>query len=278
MARAKEILHGLAFTDEQIAADAGELSPDIWYFAQMGLVEAAYDRPQPCPQTLIVAGGRRYLGVGSPADLVDGKAGVSRPGAGHPMDEVLGVELGADEKVIDLLRHRPGLRLDTIASMIEGGDSGAVLTRGDVASSTMVQTAPGRAGMRILVDGPLPFGVTGKDLILYTIGRIGVDGALYRAMEFTGPVIDERARQAEFERELKIAASIQSSLLPHQLEAADGWRIAAVCRPAREVGGDFYDVLSTADGRLVIIEGDVTDKGVPAALVRVSEVRLPSRS
>jgi 3-isopropylmalate/(R)-2-methylmalate dehydratase large subunit len=45
--------------------------------------------------------------------------------------------------------------------------------------------------MRFSFTGELPQWIGGKDLILYTIGRIGVDGALYRAMEFTGPVIDD---------------------------------------------------------------------------------------
>ncbi len=47
----------------------------------------------------------------------------------------------------------------------------------------------------------------------------------------------------------------------------DGWGVAADYRPAREVGGDFYDFIDLPDGRLGIVIGDVTDKGVPAALV-----------
>src|SRR3712207_2649865 len=46
-----------------------------------------------------------------------------------------------------------------------------------------------------------------------------------------------------------------------------GWRIAAYYRPAREVGGDFYDFLELPDGQIAIVTGDVSGKGIPAALV-----------
>src|SRR5204862_2206894 len=46
-----------------------------------------------------------------------------------------------------------------------------------------------------------------------------------------------------------------------------GWQVAAYYRPAREVGGDFYDVIPLPDGKVGFVVGDVTDKGVPAALV-----------
>ncbi|MEP7198797.1 MAG: SpoIIE family protein phosphatase, partial [Chloroflexota bacterium] len=55
--------------------------------------------------------------------------------------------------------------------------------------------------------------------------------------------------------------------LPHELPALDGWRVAAYYQPARAVGGDFYDFIYLPDGRIAFVIGDVTDKGVPAALV-----------
>jgi anti-sigma regulatory factor (Ser/Thr protein kinase) len=55
--------------------------------------------------------------------------------------------------------------------------------------------------------------------------------------------------------------------LPKELPALPGWQLDTYYQPAREVGGDFYDFLTFDDGRLGIIIGDVTDKGVPAALV-----------
>jgi serine phosphatase RsbU (regulator of sigma subunit)/anti-sigma regulatory factor (Ser/Thr protein kinase) len=76
------------------------------------------------------------------------------------------------------------------------------------------------------------------------------------------------ARQRErMEQELRVARVIQQTLLPKSLPSLAGWRLAADWRPARAVSGDFYDFIPFPDGRLGIVEGDVTDKGVPAALV-----------
>jgi serine phosphatase RsbU (regulator of sigma subunit)/anti-sigma regulatory factor (Ser/Thr protein kinase) len=76
------------------------------------------------------------------------------------------------------------------------------------------------------------------------------------------------ARERErIEQELRIARLIQQTLLPKELPTLSGWQVAAHYQPAREVGGDFYDFLHLPDGRLGLVIGDVTDKGVPAALV-----------
>ncbi len=75
-----------------------------------------------------------------------------------------------------------------------------------------------------------------------------------------------RSRE-RLEQELAVARLIQQNFLPRQVPQLDGWGVAADYRPAREVGGDFYDFIDLPDGRLGIVIGDVTDKGVPAALV-----------
>jgi serine phosphatase RsbU (regulator of sigma subunit) len=83
-------------------------------------------------------------------------------------------------------------------------------------------------------------------------------------------VAQQQAELLEHERmnqEIQVASRIQQALLPKELPRVKGWRMAAYYQPARVVGGDFYDFLSFEDGRLGIIIGDVTDKGVPAAMV-----------
>jgi serine phosphatase RsbU (regulator of sigma subunit) len=78
----------------------------------------------------------------------------------------------------------------------------------------------------------------------------------------------QQAQERErIEQELRVARLIQKTLLPKHVPEIAGWDVAAFYRPAREVGGDFYDFLEFEDGHLGIIVGDVTDKGVPAALV-----------
>jgi serine phosphatase RsbU (regulator of sigma subunit) len=69
------------------------------------------------------------------------------------------------------------------------------------------------------------------------------------------------------EQELRVARSIQQALLPKDMPLLDGWQITPYYQPAREVGGDFYDIFELDDGRLGVVEGDATGKGMPAALV-----------
>ena len=78
---------------------------------------------------------------------------------------------------------------------------------------------------------------------------------------------DEARQRERIEQELRIARVIQQSFLPKEVPAMEGWEVAAHYGPAREVGGDFYDFVSLPDGRIAFVIGDVTDKGVPAALV-----------
>ena len=78
--------------------------------------------------------------------------------------------------------------------------------------------------------------------------------------------IETRERE-RMEQELRVARLIQQTLLPKEIPALDGWELAAYYQPARAVGGDFYDFIALDDGRLGLVIGDVTDKGVPAALV-----------
>jgi serine phosphatase RsbU (regulator of sigma subunit)/predicted ester cyclase len=76
--------------------------------------------------------------------------------------------------------------------------------------------------------------------------------------------ISERAR---IEQELRVARRIQQASLPPEVPELEGWQITPYYQPAREVGGDFYDFHPLSEGRLGLVVGDATGKGVPAALV-----------
>jgi len=83
-------------------------------------------------------------------------------------------------------------------------------------------------------------------------------------------VQDQQIQARENERiqhELRVAQLIQKTLLPKDLPALTGWKVNAYYQAARQVGGDFYDFIYLDDGRLGLVIGDVTDKGVPAALL-----------
>ena len=77
---------------------------------------------------------------------------------------------------------------------------------------------------------------------------------------------DEARRRERMEQELVVAQLIQQQFLPKTLPQLPGFHVTAFYRPARQVGGDFYDFIELPDGRVMIVVGDVTDKGVPAAL------------
>lgn len=76
-----------------------------------------------------------------------------------------------------------------------------------------------------------------------------------------------REERARIEQEMSSAHYIQKALLPRDAPSIQGWQIETYYRPAREVGGDLYDFLTLPDGRLGIVIGDVTGKGMPAALI-----------
>jgi steroid delta-isomerase-like uncharacterized protein len=79
--------------------------------------------------------------------------------------------------------------------------------------------------------------------------------------------VAEAQEQERIEQELQVARQIQQALLPEVVPELYGWQLAAHYNPAREVGGDFYDFLELEDGRLGLVVGDATGKGIPAALV-----------
>lgn len=77
---------------------------------------------------------------------------------------------------------------------------------------------------------------------------------------------EELKRQA-MEQEMKIARDVQSTILPANVDELEGLQIGIAYHPAKDVGGDFYDVISVGSGSCIMMIGDVSNKGVPAALV-----------
>src|SRR5215211_4061638 len=89
----------------------------------------------------------------------------------------------------------------------------------------------------------------------------GLAEAMQRRLE------QERIERERFEQELRVARTIQQASLPNEVPELQNWQIAPYFRPAREVGGDFYEFFELDDGRVALVVGDATGKGVPAALV-----------
>src|SRR5215207_4234118 len=85
--------------------------------------------------------------------------------------------------------------------------------------------------------------------------------------EVSENLVQEIHERGLVEQELRVARSIQQASLPKEVPQLQGWKISPYYRPAREVGGDFYDFHPLPEGRLGVVVGDATGKGVPAALV-----------
>ena len=82
--------------------------------------------------------------------------------------------------------------------------------------------------------------------------------------------LESRDKLVALQNELGVASKIQQSILPTRFPDKPGCRMFANMKPARNVGGDFFDVIYLADGRIGIAIADVSDKGVPAALFMMS--------
>lgn len=84
-------------------------------------------------------------------------------------------------------------------------------------------------------------------------------------------------KQQQIHKELEVARQIQHNLLRQSLPNVEGVKVQACCYPAREVGGDFFEVFVHPKGDLWLAVGDVSGKGVPAALFMASAISLLRR-
>ena len=117
---------------------------------------------------------------------------------------------------------------------------------------------------------------TGRELIFRPIDIHRIEGGKIaeqwgggtRLSELRGLRLEQEERERErVEQDLLVARGIQQASLPKEVPELEGWQISPLYRPAREVGGDFYDFHLLSEGRIGLVVGDATGKGVPAALV-----------
>jgi len=130
----------------------------------------------------------------------------------------------------------------------------------------------------------LLLGVVNKWSDLYLANRMVVvvtvvAACLIRLYARTRSHLEERNRQLEetvaaeahtirlHEQEVESAREIQRALMPKELPQIERCQLAAECLPARTVGGDYYDAIRLADSRVAVVIGDVSGKGMPAALL-----------
>lgn len=90
--------------------------------------------------------------------------------------------------------------------------------------------------------------------------------ALASAFVTTKHINTEGAHQLRAETELEAARAVQQLLIPDEIPSVPGFKIESVYRPAGQVGGDFFQILPMTDGGVLIVIGDVSGKGMPAAM------------
>src|SRR5215210_7375631 len=112
---------------------------------------------------------------------------------------------------------------------------------------------------------------TYKTIFIHRIegGKIAEERSLGTVVpKLMGQRLEQEERERErIEQELKVARGIQQASLPKEVPTLEGWQISPFYQPAREVGGDFYDFHLLSEGRLGVVVGDATGKGVPAAFM-----------
>ena len=103
--------------------------------------------------------------------------------------------------------------------------------------------------------------------------RVTIERTL-RHLKLWREALASRDQLVALQNELSVANKMQQSILPTDFPKGPGFEIFGSMKPAREVGGDFFDVLPLSNGRLGLVVADVSDKGVPAALFMMSSRTL----
>ena len=108
-----------------------------------------------------------------------------------------------------------------------------------------------------------PYSREDRELLLSVARQMGM------TLENT-ELLEVAKREAQMSRDVEIARTVQQNLFPQKLPVSAGWEFAGFCRPARAVGGDYYDIFEPIPGKVLIALGDVSGKGVGASLLMAS--------
>ncbi len=95
-------------------------------------------------------------------------------------------------------------------------------------------------------------------------------GLTLEVAELARSLATEAAQRERVNREIEIAREVQQRLFPQTIPEIPGLSLAGLCRPASEVGGDYFDLIALDDGHLGFAIGDVSGKGISAALIMAS--------
>jgi predicted ester cyclase len=191
--------------------------------------------------------------------------------------QVLKGDLGAMDEMMapDYVRHTPMLSVQepdregfkwAIAQFFAAVSNASIRIEDQVATADKVVT---RFVVHATHDRGELMGVapTGRKLTLMPVLIQRIEGGKIAEEWGSSMGMQEMIERARMEQELLVARRIQQASLPKEVPTLEGWEISPLYRPAREVGGDFYDFHLLSEGQLGLVVGDATGKGVPAALV-----------
>jgi serine phosphatase RsbU (regulator of sigma subunit)/anti-sigma regulatory factor (Ser/Thr protein kinase) len=207
---------------------------------------------------------RRWNFRRSPGDRQPALAAAVEAAAGEPAVEASPVEIAPNDPLVAYFQGATGpVDLDTLDL-----DSPAVADLRAAGARMVVPLVSQGELIGLLNLGPRrseqEYSADDRKLLADLAGHAAPAVRVAQLVREQQAEIRERER---IEGELEVARLIQQQFLPHELPELPGWQVAAYYKPARQVGGDFYDFLDLPDGQIGIVVGDVTDKGVPAALV-----------
>jgi serine phosphatase RsbU (regulator of sigma subunit)/predicted ester cyclase len=191
------------------------------------------------------------------------------------LDEMIAPEYVSHSRLVpDQQPGRAGYK-QAIAQILASASNTRFLLEDQVAEGDKVVS---RFTVRVIHDRAELMGLapTGREISFRNIeihrisgGKITEYWALGTAgLKLRGKRLEQEIHERErVEQELQVARRIQQASLPEEVPTLEGWKISPYYQPAREVGGDFYDFHFLSEGRLGLVVGDATGKGVPAALV-----------
>jgi ketosteroid isomerase-like protein len=161
----------------------------------------------------------------------------------------------------------------SVAEILEGFSSTAFTIEEQVAEGDAVVTRFRETGVQ---RGELHFFAprsgnenTNKGIYIHHLsgGKITEEWSTLEPRPLWENLTEEVRERERVAQELQVARRIQQASLPEEVPTLKGWQISPYYQPAREVGGDFYDFFDLEEGRLGVVVGDATGKGMPAALV-----------
>ena len=153
---------------------------------------------------------------------------------------------------------------------LAGGEDGGRLL--DAVQAEAILLLPGRTKlMGIMTLGPKLSEEAYSPSDLRLLGSIAVQTGLgLEVGDLARSLAEEVGQRERMQREIEIASEVQQRLFPQCIPSAPGMDLAGHCRPALGVGGDYYDVFELSGGRIALALGDVSGKGISAALLMAS--------